>query len=122
MNQPSYAAEASDSGALAAMDARGLDRLLGEAELVGTAGAKTASEADKVELGRLAFSNLLPAVRERICGNELIESLLGKEHTQRNELIIAIAGFLSGVSPVPYVLAAKTLHYGYGQLCPAPAD
>lgn len=122
MSQPSYAPEAADPVALAAMDARGLDRLLGEAELAGTAGAKTASEADKVELGQLAFSNVLPALRERICGNKLIESLLGKEHKERNELIIAIGGLLSGVSPVPYVLAAKTLHYGYGQLCPAPAD
>lgn len=111
----------SDVNALSQLSESDLDILLGEAELDGSAGAKTASEAEKLELGRLSFSAHLPLMRKIVCEDTLIASLFATKQKERNDLIIAVAGLLSGISPVPFVLAARVLHYGYGQLCPAPA-
>lgn len=110
-----------DVSRLASMSERELDLLLGDAELAGAAGGKDASDAEKVNLGRSHFTELLPTIRQQICGNTAIEGLLAEEHRERNDIIIAIGGLLTGVSPVPYVLAARVLYYGYGRLCPSPS-
>jgi hypothetical protein len=107
-------------GRLASMSERELDLLLGEVELSGVAGGKDVSEAEKIGLGRTYFTNLLPIIRQQICGNTAIESVLAQKHKERNDIIIAVGGLLTGISPVPYVLAARVLHFGYKQLCPNP--
>lgn len=103
---------------IAGMDVTELDLLLGDAAIKEGFGSKSASDAEKVALGRSRFLAYLPELRKQLCDNETLKKLVGTEQEERNEIILGIAALLAHMTPVPLILAARVVHYGYSQLCP----
>ncbi len=104
--------------ALAGMSSDELDRLLGQTVLTGAMYGKIPTPDEVLAAGREYFLEALPVLRERLCGSSALAAVLAQEHKERNTMIAALADLLHGISPVPVVLAARVLHYGYDQLCP----
>jgi hypothetical protein len=102
---------------LAEMDEADLDRLLGNAVLQDAFLSKIPTPEEAIAVGRAYFIRILPDLKERLCNNPMAVNLFGSEQKERNTIIAALADLVPDLSPVPLVLAARILHYGYDRIC-----
>ena len=101
-----------------------LDLEIGRALMAGQLGAKPVPDAEARAAAARWFEANLARFRGAVCGHPVVQAqLLDKQAQGRNELFAAVAdalGKMAGIPGLPILaLAAKLLHYGLGQLCPA---
>ena len=95
---------------------------IGRALLADTFGTTKLSDAEASVAGRAWFASVLPAIRERVCGNPAVErALLTPGAAARNAALTAaldaaLAGLFQGI-PVTTIVHAVIL-YGIHTLCP----